>query len=258
MIELAGIGYEYAAGVPALVDLDLAVREGEKVVLLGSNGCGKTTLLKIVDGLLFPSNGTYRYEGMEVTRQALRSGPFQRRFRREVGHLFQNPDAMLFNATVLDEISFGPRQLGLADGEERARSWAERFGLADRLDRLPFELSAGEKKRVCLASLLVLEPRLLLLDEPTSHLDPRSAAMLVELLQETPATVLVSTHTLSLAEELGERAVVLSEDHRAIHDGPTSRIRENRGLLIRANLIHLHSHRHGPREHRHYHEHDWD
>lgn len=258
MIELAGIVYAYAPEIPAVRDFDLTVEEGEKVVLLGSNGCGKTTLLKILNGLLFPTTGRYRYDGAEVTRAALRDDAFQRRFRREVVHLFQNPDAMLFNPTVREEIAFGPRQLGLPDVEERVDAWAARFGLRDRLDRLPFELSTGEKKRVCLASLLVLEPRVLLLDEPTSHLDPRSTAMLVELLQEVRATVLVSTHTLSLAEELGERAVILAEDHRPVYDGPTASVRENRDLLIRANLVHSHRHRHGPHEHRHYHDHDWD
>ncbi|MBD3161686.1 MAG: ATP-binding cassette domain-containing protein, partial [Candidatus Latescibacteria bacterium] len=115
MIELAGIEHRYAGGVPALAGLDLSIREGEKVVLLGANGCGKTTLLKILDGLLFPISGAYRYDGRAETRRTLRDDRFQRRFRSEVAHLFQNPDATLFNPTVRDEIAFGLRQLGLRD-----------------------------------------------------------------------------------------------------------------------------------------------
>ncbi|MBD3160657.1 MAG: AAA family ATPase, partial [Candidatus Eisenbacteria bacterium] len=139
-----------------------------------------------------------------------------------------------------------------------ARQSLETVGIAALWRRPVPSLSGGEKQLATVARALTQEPQILLLDEPTSHLDPRSTAMLVELLQELHATVLVSTHTLSLAEELGERAVILSEDHRMIYDGPISRIREERDLLIEANLIHIHRHRHGPREHRHYHDHDWD
>lgn len=244
---------------PTLIDIDAVVAAGEKVVLLGSNGSGKSTLLKIVAGLAEPSAGRVVYEGTDIA-VGLRDGAFRRRYRREVGLLFQNPDAMLFNATVLDEIAFGPRQHGLPDPEGRARDWAGRVGVADAVDRAPWTLSAGQKQLVCLAALMVLEPRLLLLDEPTSALDPRSTGWLVDFLQDLPQTLVVATHNLSLASELGERCLVLGEDHTLVHDGDVLALRADDEVLHRANLVHSHRHRHrgGAVAHRHYHTHDWD
>jgi len=232
---------------------------GEKVVLLGSNGCGKSTLLKLVAGLIKPNDGRILYEGQEVAR-GLRDRAFRRRFRREVGLLFQNPDAMLFNPTVRDEIAFAPRQHKLPDAEERTEHWARETGVNGLLDKAPWTLSAGQKQLVCLASLLVLEPKLLLLDEPTAALDPRSTGWLVDYLQDLPQTLLVTTHNLSLATELGHRCLVLGEDHTLLHDGDVLALREEGEILRRANLVHTHRHRHrdGEVEHRHYHSHDWD
>ncbi len=239
--------------------MNFHIHDGEKIVLLGSNGCGKSTLLKIMAGLLKPSSGSLFYNDQDLPH-SLKNKEFRRRFRREVGLLFQNPDAMLFNATVLDEIAFGPKQHGLPDAEDMARSWAEKVGILPLLDRAPWTLSAGQKQIVCLASLLVLDPRLLLLDEPTSALDPRSTGWLVDFLQDLPQTLVVATHNLSLASELGERCLVMGEDHTLIHDGDVLALRKDGDILLRANLVHIHRHRHkdGDVEHRHYHSHDWD
>jgi cobalt/nickel transport system ATP-binding protein len=199
------------------------------------------------------------YDGHDVSPRALRDKAFRRRFRRETGLLFQNPDAMLFNATVLDEIAFGPRQHDMPDADDRARLWADRTGVAALLDRAPWTLSEGQKQLVCLAALLSLEPRLLLLDEPTSALDPRSTGWLVDFLQDLPQTLVVATHNLSLATELGERCLVMGEDHTLLHDGDVLALRDDAEVLQRANLVHTHRHRHkgGDTEHRHYHSHDW-
>ncbi len=242
-----------------LAGVDLVLAAGEKVVLLGSNGCGKSTLLKLLAGVVAPSSGRVLYTGRAV-HEGLKDKAWRARFRREVGLLFQNPDAMLFNATVLDEIAFAPRQHGLPDAEDRARAWAGRVGLDKVLDRAPWTLSAGQKQLVCLAALLVLDPRLLLLDEPTSALDPRSTGWLVDFLQDLPQTLLVATHNLSLASELGRRCVVMGEDHTLVHDGDVLALRDDLEVLKRANLVHAHRHRHrdGEVEHRHYHTHDWD
>jgi cobalt/nickel transport system ATP-binding protein len=257
MIELRGIGHRYN-GTTALETVDLALAEGEKVVLLGSNGSGKSTLLKILNGLVAPSSGTYRYRGEEITPRRLRDRALNRRFRGEVGLLFQNPDAMLFNPTVFDEIAFGPRQLHLPEMEDRVRHWAAAVGMAAHLDKPPFALSGGEKQKVCLAALLAVEPRLLLLDEPASALDPRSTGWLVDFLAGLKVTVVTTTHNLSLAPELGRRALVLGEDHRLIHDGPIEPLLADLDLLKAANLVHVHRHRHGELEHRHWHTHDWE
>lgn len=256
MIELDAVSHRYQGNI-ALESVHLRIAEGEKVVLLGSNGSGKSTLLKILDGLLAPSAGTYRYRGEEITPRRLKERGLNRRFRQEVVLLFQNPDAMLFNPTVFDEIAFGPRQLRLPDVTQRVQHWAATVGVAAHLHKPPFSLSGGEKQKVCLAALLAVEPRLLLLDEPASALDPRSTGWLVDFLADLPVTTLTTTHNLSLAPELGQRALVLGEDHRLIHDGPVEELLGNRELLLAANLVHAHKHRHGALEHRHWHSHDW-
>ena len=259
MITAERVTHEITPGRPVLRSVSFTVAEGEHVVLLGANGSGKTTLLRVLAGLVFPRGGHAVYDGVVLTRRTLRRDGFERRLRREVGISFQVPDAMLFNPTVFDEIAFGPRQLEQPprDLEERVGRWAEIAGVGHLLDRSPFSLSAGEKQRVCLAALLVLEPRVLLLDEPTASLDPRSTGWLVDLLQDVPVTTVVSTHNLSLAPELGDRVLVLSEQHELIHDGPLEPFLADRERLIAANLVHTHRHRHGEREHRHWHIHDW-
>ena len=251
--------HEHHHGEPrgVLDDLTFSVRPGEKVVLLGANGAGKSTLLKLLAGLVPFTRGAYEAFGQVVTPKRLREREFARDFRRRVGLLFQNPDAMLFQPTVADEIGFGPRQLGLTDGDARIAHWAGAFGLKHLLGATPFRLSGGEKQKVCLASLLAHDPELLLLDEPTAALDPKSTGWLIDLLADLPQTVIVSSHNLSLAAELGARAIVLAEGQR-VYDGPVDRLFQDIDLMIRANLAHRHRHRHGSVEHQHFHTHDWE
>jgi len=260
MIRVKGVSYRYESGADVLRDVSFEVARGERVVLLGSNGSGKTTLLRIMDGLIFPSRGEVEYEGSLLTKRGLREPPLRETFRRDVVLLFQNPEAMIFNPTVFDEIAFGPRQT-TADQEaieERVRRWADLFGVTKHLDRPAFQLSKGEIQRVCLASLLALEPKLLLLDEPTASLDPRSTGWLIDFLQDLTLTMVVTTHNLSMARELGERTLVLSERHELIFDGEIDALLGDTAKLKEANLVHLHRHAHGDVEHRHYHTHDWD
>ncbi len=258
LLEASGVTFRVDGDKDLLLDIDLALRPGDKIVLLGANGTGKSTLLRLLNGLLTPSRGEVRYDGQCLTREALRRPDFHRRFRREVVLLFQNPDAMLFNPTVADEIAFGPRQLGLTDVDDRVRHWAGLLRIEALLPRTPFSLSGGEKQRVCLAALLVLEPRVLLLDEPTANMDARSTGWLIDFLAELRQTALVTTHNLSLAGELGERCLVLGEDHRLIYDGDVGTFLRDGDRLLAANLVHSHRHRHGERLHAHFHVHDWD
>jgi len=247
-------------GRDVLSDLSFAVRPGERVVLLGVNGSGKTTALKALDGLVAPSGGAIRYDGVPLDVRALDDPGFRRRFRGEVALLFQNVDAMLFHPSVADEIAFGPRQLGLADVEERVLRWARAFDVERFLDRPPFELSGGEKKRVALAALLAVGPRVLLLDEAAANLDPASVARLVDFLAGLDGvTVLASTQNLSIAEELGARAIVLAPGRAgACYDGPTAGVLADDRLLVESGLAHRHAHRHGATEHAHFHVHDSD
>lgn len=256
MLELTDVSYGYN-GKRVLSGIGFAVATGEKLTLLGANGSGKSTLLKILDGLLAPATGEYRFQGRAVTPAALKAADRNRDFRRRVGLLFQNPDAMLFNPTVFDEIAFGPRQSGLTDVEDRVAHWAEVVGITRHLDRPPFGLSGGEKQKVCLAALLALEPELLLLDEPAAALDPRSTGWLVDFLAGLDCTVITTTHNLSLAPELGSRALVLGAGHDLIYDGGIETFLADEQRLLAANLVHIHKHRHGGVEHRHFHVHDW-
>jgi cobalt/nickel transport system ATP-binding protein len=167
---------------------------------------------------------------------------------------------MLFNPSVADEIAFGPRQLGLPDVEDRVARWARAFDVERFLDRPPFELSGGEKKRVALAALLSVGPKVLLLDEAAANLDPASVARLVDFLGALESvTVIVSTQNLSIAEELGARSILLAPGRPGVcFDGPTARILSDERLLVESGLAHRHVHRHGTTEHAHFHVHDSD
>ena len=255
--QVEGLAVELG-GRAVLSEVSFAVRPGERVVLLGVNGCGKTTMLKALDGLVPAASGCIRYRGAALDARALDDAAFRRRFRSEVALLFQNVDAMLFNPSVADEIAFGPRQLGLADVDARVARWAGAFGVERVLDRPPFELSGGEKKRVALAALLAVEPKVLLLDEAAANLDPASAARLVDFLAALDGvTVISSTHNLSIAEELGARAIVLAPDRPGIRfDGPTAEALADERLLVETGLAHRHAHRHGATAHVHFHVHD--
>ncbi|NPA57696.1 MAG: ABC transporter ATP-binding protein [Aquificae bacterium] len=236
MVELNNVSFYYKEK-KAIENITFSVNRGEKVVILGINGSGKSTLLKIVDGLIFPQEGTYRYKGEEITEKKLKDPEFNKKFRKEVVMLFQNPDTMIFNPTVFDEIAFSLRQLEIQDVEEKVHYWAEKLGISHLLDRSPFQLSGGEKQKVCLASLLSIEPELLLLDEPVVNLDPRSAWWLIDFLKGLDITIITTTHNLDLSVELGSRGLLLSEDHRLIYDGSLKELIADREKLLQANLI---------------------
>ncbi len=256
MFKIEEVNFSYGRDRTALVDITLEVSRGERIVLLGGNGCGKTTLLKLMDGLIFPDRGRILWNGHPLTRKNLKH--MEKEFRQRVAFLFQDVEAMLFNPTVWDELAFAPRQLELSDVEDRVEKWGKRLGVHEIFKRHPGELSIGEKKKVALASLLVLEPEVLLLDEPLSNLDPRSTGEVIDLLWELGVTTVTATQNLSLAPELGDRAVLISEGHRIIYQGEFDPLLEDEKLLLEANLLHMHRHRHDGKIHRHFHPHDWE
>lgn len=259
MLELDRVRYAWPDAPPVIEELSLKIRPGDKVVILGANGCGKSTLLKLMNGLVFPQAGRVSYAGTVLEKSALATRrDFARRFRQECVLLFQHPEAMLFNPTVGDEIAYGPRQLGLSDVEARVRHWATALQLDALLDQPPFLLSGGEKQKLALACLLAVDPRLLLLDEPSASLDPATVGWLIDTLLDTEITVVVSTHNLSLAAELGSRCLVLGPRGRLLYDGPVAAALQDLPLLEEARLAHRHRHRHGGAQHSHVHSHDWD
>lgn len=258
MLELRNVAFRWPEGEPVLSDLSLSIHPGEKVVLLGANGCGKSSLLKLMNGLVFAEAGEVRWQGETLTAARLRQRDFARRFRRACVLLFQHPEAMLFNPTVREEIAYGPRQLDLPDVAARVDRWAAELGLESLLDKAPFNLSGGEKQKLALACLLALDPELLLLDEPGASLDPATVGWLVDTLVNSQRTVVVSTHNLSMAAELGSRCIVLGRGGAVLFDGPVRMALSGMGLLEQAGLAHRHRHRHSGAEHVHVHGHDWE
>jgi len=245
--ELRGVRYVYGGRQTALDGIDLRVARGEQVVLLGANGSGKSTLLKLLDGIIGPTAGQMRALGRDVA--AVAEGIDAFRFHREVGLVFQDPDIQLFSATVRDDVAFGPLQLGWAKEDVRAAvdEALALMEIAHLAERAPFELSGGEKKRAAIASVLSLRPEVLLLDEPTAALDPRTRWLLVNLIRrlgERGTTLVTATHELDIVPVIAGRVVVLGEDRRILADGPADEILADRDLLIRANLIHEHLHEH--------------
>ncbi len=256
IFALTGVHYVYNGRQAGLNGIDLVVHPGEQVVLLGANGSGKSTLLKLLDGILAPTGGRMRALGLDIA--AVVDGFDAFRFHRQVGLVFQDPDIQLFSATVLDDVAFGPLQLGLPRDEVDARC-DEALGLMEirhLARRAPFELSGGEKKRAAIASVLSLRPDVILLDEPTAALDPRTKWVLVNLIRrlgEAGRTVITATHELDIVPVIADRVVVLGEDRRVHADGRPAEILANRDLLIAANLIHEHLHEHGGIRHSHPH-----
>ncbi|TPW26661.1 energy-coupling factor ABC transporter ATP-binding protein [Pararhizobium mangrovi] len=241
LFELDGVSYAYR-NTPGLDGLDLTVRSGERLALVGANGSGKSTLLKLLAGLIFADHGSVRAFDEALDEDLFADEDRAIAFRRRVGLVFQNPDIQLFSPTVFDELAFGPLQLGWPPEEIRSQITAtlERFEIAHLGDRAPHRLSGGEKKRVALACVLISEPQVLLLDEPTAALDPQSADAVVAFLQAERSqdrTIVLATHDLDRIEAVADRVVVL--DHgKIVASGSPGAILDDTALLARSRLLH--------------------
>jgi len=258
---LTGISFSYQGRHEALKSVDLEIAQGEQLVILGANGCGKSTLLKILDGLYRPTSGRIIAFDEDVTDVA--DDPVRaRELHRRVGLVFQDPDVQLFSPTVYDDVAFGPLQMGWSEAEVRQRVSValEQMNVTHLSDRAPYELSGGEKKRVAIATVLSMEPDVILLDEPTASLDPRSSAMLVDViagLRDLGKTVVLTTHQLEIVPMLATRVVVFGDqERRPVASGSAEEILANKELLVRTNLVHEHLHYHGETAHSHLHSHD--
>jgi cobalt/nickel transport system ATP-binding protein len=245
--DVRGVSYSYD-NIAALHQVSLEIKRGERVALLGANGSGKSTLLRLLAALSFPSTGSVSFFGDALNESRLQSEEFFFAFRRRVGVVFQNPDVQLFNASVFDEVAFGPLQLGWP--REQIRRQVEEtlraMGIADLKDRAPHRLSGGEKKRVAIASVLVLDPEVLLLDEPIAALDPVSQTQISELLaswKDGSRTVVMATHDLDALEDIADRCYLL-ENGRVAGVGEPLAILHDVALLERTGLIRPHHHVH--------------
>ena len=259
--HLERVSYHYPGGAVGVREVDLAVHPGERVVLLGANGSGKSTLLRLLGGLLVPQQGAISAFGQPLSSAYLADFKAAAAFRRRVGLVFQNADAQLFSASVWEELAFGPLHLGLPEAEvrERVDEMLAFCGLQELGERPPFRLSGGEKRKVALASVLAVNPQVLLLDEPTTGLDPRSQRWLIDTLVQLGGagkTLVTATHDLDVVEEIADRVVVFDEEHRLVASDTPAAILADRDLLLRVNLIdpRFHRHSHGG-DHRHYHSH---
>jgi cobalt/nickel transport system ATP-binding protein len=253
--EARQVTYRYAEAT-ALDGVTFGIERQQRIAVLGANGSGKSTLLRLLDALCFASSGAIYFDGRELTEQALTENAFAEQFRTTVAFVFQNPDVQLFNPTVYDEIAFGPLQLGKNGIDARVTGMLERFQITHLKDRAPHRLSGGEKKRVALASTLVLDPEVLILDEPTAALDPESQSAMIEFLLDCKGkkTVITATHNLDIVEEIADYCLVLKAGKLVAQGTPGEILRDER-LLRATHLLHSHRHRHGGVIHSHPHVH---
>ncbi len=251
--------YSYLGRFCALDGVTLRIEHGERVALLGANGCGKSTLLKLLDGLIFADQGSFCAFGEPVTEATLEDEQFNNGFRSRVGFVFQNSDAQVFSPSVREEVAFGPLNIGMSTEEanERVDDTLRMLEILDLADRAPYQLSGGQKKRVAIASVLAMNPDVLLFDEPTAALDPRTQQWLIELIIElnrSGKTIVLATHELDTLANLVDRCVVFAEDHTIAAIDIPERILDDRALLRATNLIHEHAHSHGGEFHEHEHD----
>ncbi len=226
------ISYTYPDGTVGIGKVSLEVEDGERVVLLGPNGSGKSTLIMLLSGLISPSTGEIEILGHKPNKKNVEF------LRRNIGVVFQNPDDFLFNPTVREELLYTPAQLGIPFGEaiEIAEKFAKKFEIEEILEKPPFRLSGGEKKKISIVCSIMLNPKILFLDEPTANVDGKTRRKILEIIEKSESTVVTATHELEIVPRIAERIVLLGIDKKIKADGGLE-ILENEKLLEEAGVI---------------------
>ena len=262
MIDIKEVSYSYS-GICALNNVSLHINKGEAVALMGANGSGKSTMLKLINGIVSPDRGIYKFNDEEITLKKLQDNKFAKSFHQKIGFIFQNSDTQLFCANVYEEIAFGPRQMGFSEEEVDARvnDCLNLLNIHDFTERQPYHLSGGEKRKVAIACVLALNPEVLVLDEPMNGLDPRTQRWLVEFLvklNNAGKTLITSTHNLELVQEISKRAILFDEHHNIVADMPTDKLLTEIELLKKVNLVDEYYHKHDGNHHAHFHLHNFE
>lgn len=260
IFELNDAYFSYLGKFPALCGINIKINRGQKVSIIGANGSGKSTFLQLLDGLIFADKGVVNFYGQQLNDRIFSDVKFSQEFRRKVGFIFQNSDVQLFCPTVKEDIVFGPLQLGFTKDQiqKRLEKLIITLGIKELLDRPPHQLSIGEKRKVAIASVLIIEPEVLILDEPTAGLDPLTTRNIIDLLIEENnfgKTIITATHDLHIVEEISDIVYVFSVDKKIVKFGQADSILNDTPLLSANNLVHIHSHRHKDKFHVHPHAH---
>lgn len=221
IINLSHISYNYEE-VSALNDISLEIYAGELIFFTGPNGCGKSTLFKLLNGLIFPTKGEYYFDNKKIDKNTLQDNIFAKNFHKRIGYIFQNPDVQLFNATVYDEIAFGPRQINLDEEiiHQRVNELLIYLNIQHLQDRPPYHLSGGEQKKVALAAILALNPDVLMIDEPLNGLDNKTRQWFKEFLMDfikANKTILISTHEQELLSLPHSRIIKFNDEHTILN-----------------------------------------
>ncbi|MFR5943553.1 MAG: energy-coupling factor ABC transporter ATP-binding protein [Megamonas funiformis] len=221
IINLSHINYNYEE-VSALNDISLEIYAGELIFFTGPNGCGKSTLFKLLNGLIFPTKGEYYFDNKKIDKNTLQDNMFAKNFHKRIGYIFQNPDVQLFNATVYDEIAFGPRQMNLNEEiiHQRINELLIYLNIQHLQDRPPYHLSGGEQKKVALAAILALNPDVLMIDEPLNGLNNKTRQWFKEFLMDfikANKTILISTHEQELLSLPHSRIIKFNDKHTILN-----------------------------------------
>ena len=221
IINLSHISYNYEE-VSALNDISLEIYAGELIFFTGPNGCGKSTLFKLLNGLIFPTKGEYYFDNKKIDKNTLQDNIFAKNFHKRIGYIFQNPDVQLFNATVYDEIAFGPRQMNLDEEiiHQRVNELLIYLNIQHLQDRPPYHLSGGEQKKVALAAILALNPDVLMIDEPLNGLDNKTRQWFKDFIIDfikANKTILISTHEQELLSLPHSRIIKFNDKHTILN-----------------------------------------